>query len=184
MAIQIERHQFTIDDLHRMVEAGVLPEDGRVELIEGDIIEMSPIGDPHAETVDTLAEPLIKLAPADVRFRSQNPLWIDERTMVQPDLMLLRRQSYRHQTPRPADVLLLIEVSDSTLRYDRDVKIPLYARAGVPEVWLVDLQGEVVTRYSGVRDGEYRLIERLRRGDRIAATLVPSVEIDVDILFS
>ncbi len=98
--------------------------------------------------------------------------------------MLLRRQSYRNETPTPEDVLLVIEVCDTTLRYDRDVKVPLYARAGIPEVWLVDLQAEVVTRYSGVRDGEYRLIERLRRGDRIVATLVPSVEIAVDDLFS
>lgn len=155
-----------------------------MELIEGDIVEMSPIGDPHAETVDVATRDLGQRIPDDVRIRIQNPLQIDRHTLVQPDLMLLWERSYRHRTPQPDDVLLVIEVSDTTLRYDRDVKVPLYARAGVPEDWLVELHAEVVTRHSGVRHGEYRLIERPRRRDRIAATLVPSVEIAVDDLFS
>ena len=184
MALQIERHQFTIDDLHHMIEAGILPEDGRVELIEGDIVEMSPIGDPHAETVDELNEMLVVEGRSNARVRVQNPLRIDDRTMVQPDLMLVRRQSYRNQTPGPEDVLLIIEVSDTSLRHDREVKIPLYARAGISEVWLVDLHAEVVTRYTDVRDGEYWRIDRLRRGDRLTAIMVPSVDIAVETLFA
>ncbi len=184
MALQIERHQFTIDDLHRMIETGILPEDGRVELIEGDIVEMSPIGDPHAETVDVASRDLGRQVPNTIRVRVQNPLRIDDRTMVQPDVMLLRERSYRHQTPTFEDVLLVIEVSDTTLRYDREVKVPLYARAGIPEVWLVDLQAEVVVRHTDLLDGEYQQVELLRRGGTVTATLVPSVAISVDDLFA
>lgn len=184
MALQIERHQFTIDDLHHMIEAGILPDDGRVELIDGDIVEMSPIGDPHAETVDIASRDLGRLVPDTVRVRAQNPLRLDERTMVQPDIMLLQERSYRRQIPTTDDVLLLIEVSDTSLRHDREVKIPLYARAGISEVWLVDLHPEVVTRYTDVRDGEYWRIDRLRRRDRLTAIMVPSVDIAVETLFA
>ncbi len=125
------RHRFTAEEYHRMGEAGLFGEDDRVELIEGEIIEMTPIGSRHAGTVKRL------------------PLRLGRRSEPQPDIALLRPRDDFYATGHPAaaDVLLLIEVAEASLRYDREVKIPLYARHGIPAVWLVDLAGRELTAH-------------------------------------
>ena len=137
------RHKVSLEEFHRMVEAGVFPEDLRLELVEGDLVEMSPIGPKHAATVRRLTAHFASLAARGEALLSiQNPLVVGASELY-PDLALLRPdpEDYRFRHPEGKDALLVVEVADTTLRYDLDTKLPLYAKAGVPEVWVVDLPG-------------------------------------------
>src|SRR5436190_15615228 len=137
MAVTVKRRRFTLDEYHRMGKTGILSEDDRVELIEGEIIEMSPIGSRHAACVDRFNELIARLR-LNIIVRVQSSIQLDDYSQPQPDLALLRRRDdfYSSSLPRPADVLLVIEVADTTLEYDRFVKLPLSAHAGIPEAWL------------------------------------------------
>jgi len=132
-----------------MADAAILREDDRVELIEGEIIDMTPIGSRHASVLNRLNEIMTAPARGKAIVSVQNPIVLDEHSEPQPDLMLLepREDYYADRHPRPRDVLLLVEVADSSADYDRRVKIPLYATSGVAEVWLIDLQGEALEVY-------------------------------------
>jgi Uma2 family endonuclease len=143
------RHRFTADEYHRMGESGLFSEDDRVELIEGEIIEMTPIGSRHAGTVKRLIRLLSQAVEDRAIVAAQDPLRLSPRSEPQPDIALLRPRDdfYTTSHPGPADVLLLVEVAEASLRYDREVKIPLYARHGIPAVWLVDLAGRELTAY-------------------------------------
>ena len=134
-------HRLTVDEYYRMAEVGVLAPDARVELIEGDIVDMAPIGSRHAAAVNLLTERLFRvLADAALVF-VQSPVRLNRRSEPQPDLAVVRPRGDRYASghPTPADVWLLIEVSDTTLRFDLDVKSILYARHSIPELWVVDL---------------------------------------------
>uniref|UniRef100_A0A7V4ANN3 Uma2 family endonuclease n=1 Tax=Thermus tengchongensis TaxID=1214928 RepID=A0A7V4ANN3_9DEIN len=157
------RHRFSTEDFHRMYEAGILPEDARVELVEGEIANMSPIGKKHAYVLNTLVDLLSPLRGQAV-LSIQNPLVLGPFTEVYPDLALLKppRTRYRDRLPEGEDVLLLVEVADTSLDYDLNVKVPLYARAGVPEVWVVDLARDrvhVFRRPAGEGYGEREALE-------------------------
>ena len=143
------RHRFTADEYHRMGESGLFGEDDRVELIEGEIIEMTPIGSRHAGTVKRLLQRLSQSVGTRAIVAVQDPLALATRSEPEPDIALLRPRDdfYTTSHPGPADVLLLVEVAEASLRYDREVKIPLYARHGIPAVWLVDLAGRELTAY-------------------------------------
>jgi Uma2 family endonuclease len=143
------RHRFTAEEYHRMGEAGLFGEDDRVELIEGEIIEMTPIGSRHAGTVKRLIRLLGQAVGEQAIISAQDPLRLGPRSEPQPDIALLRPRDDFYATGHPAaaDVLLLIEVAEASLRYDREVKIPLYARHGIPAVWLVDLAGRELTAH-------------------------------------
>ena len=134
------RHSITVTEYVRMGEAHVFAHDARLELMEGEIVEMAPIGSAHAAVVDTLASLLHEVAPRAM-VRVQNPLVLGERSAPQPDVVLLRPRAdrYFNSHPTAADALLVVEVADTTLRYDLEVKRPLYARAGVAELWIVDI---------------------------------------------
>jgi Uma2 family endonuclease len=168
-AATVEPWRFTAADYHRMGEAGIFHEDDRVELIEGVILRMSPIGDRHAGRVIVLNDLFSTRLAGRALVSVQNPLRLTERSEPEPDLVIMRRpkdaQSVR--APHPHDVLLLIEVADTTLAFDRDTKVPLYAAAGIPEVWLLDLQGDRLRVYREPHEGEYRSITVLTRGDSI-----------------
>ena len=140
-------YRLTVTDYHRMGEAGILGPDMRTELIDGEIVEMPPIGHPHAGTVKLIANRLKETVGLAAVVAVQDPVWLDDHTEPLPDIALLRPRAdyYRNGHPGPADVLLLVEVADSSLRYDREVKLPRYARAGIPLVWLVDLTGSRLT---------------------------------------
>jgi Uma2 family endonuclease len=170
---EVTRRRFTVHDYHRMGEAGILHEDDRVELIEGEIVEMAAIGTRHFACVNGLTRLLVRGVGDAAIVSVQNPVRLDEHTEPQPDLAVLQTRDYRESLPRPEDVLLLIEVSDTTLSYDRNVKLPLYARAGIPEVWIVDLAGETVERYTGPSGDSYRHVERARRGEEIRSAALP-----------
>ena len=142
MSHAIKRRRFTVEEYHRMGEAGILPEDSRVELIDGIVAVREPIGSHHAGTVNALGHLWMSRLGGRAIVQVQNPVeFPEELSELQPDIALLRPRPdfYRAAHPRAADVLLLIEVADTTLRLDRRVKIPLYGRAGVLEAWLLDL---------------------------------------------
>jgi Uma2 family endonuclease len=153
-------HRLSVADYHRMSETGILGPDLRTELIDGEVIEMPPIGHPHAGTVNLLADRLRDQVRGQALVAVQNPVCLDGRSEPLPDLALLRLRPdyYRNGHPGPGDVLLLIEVADTSLVYDREVKIPRYARAGIPEVWLVELGGRRLSIYRRPGANGYREI--------------------------
>ena len=141
------RHRVDVDAYHRMGEAGVFAPGERVELIEGDLIDMAPIGQGHAAVVNGLNEALVLACAGRAIVSPQNGLRLDQWSEPEPDFAILRRRADFYATgerPGPADVLLLVEVADSSLRFDRRVKLPLYARMGIVEVWLIDLKARVL----------------------------------------
>jgi len=177
---RLSRWRFTVHDYHRMGEAGILHEDDRVELIEGELVEMTAIGTRHFSCVNRLTRMLVMHAGDDAIVSVQNPVRLNEYTEPQPDLAVIRPRDYRESLPEPDDVLLLIEVSDTTLAYDRGVKLALYARAGIGEVWIVDLPNETIERYTSPSADGYRHADQKGRGQTLESTalsgLVPSVD--------
>lgn len=179
-----QRRRFDVDDYYRMAEAGILGPKDRVELIEGEIVEMAPVGSEHAGTTDLLTSVFARaVTDQQILMRIQGPLRLDSANEPQPDLMLLRPRAdfYRASHPTAADVLLLVEVADSSLAYDRGPKLDLYARYGVPEVWIVDLVNRVVEVCRQPRPEGYAERQRLSEGP-LAPPLVPSVTVDVAAL--
>ncbi len=143
---QLERHRFSAAEYQRMVEVGILSEDDRVELIEGEIVAMSPMGSRHAACVDRLNAAFAARLGQEAIVRVQSPVRLDDFSEPEPDLALLRPRAdfYAEAHPTPADILLVVEVMEASREYDRKVKVPLYARAGIQEVWLVDaVEGQV-----------------------------------------
>lgn len=153
----VPRHRLTRADYHRLGEAGILGEDDRVELLEGQLVDMSPIGPRHALAVDALAELLLPAIAGRAALRVQNPIELDETTEPQPDIALVQRpwQGYPHAHPGPADILLLVEVADTSLDTDRGAKLELYARSGIREVWIVDLTANRVLIFRGPSGNGY-----------------------------
>lgn len=178
-------HRFTADDYHRMGEAGVLPPDGRFELIRGEVVEMSPIGSAHAGIVRRLARLLQQQVGTEAIVDIQNPVRLDEWSEPQPDLALLRPRAddYFQRLPGGSDCLLVIEVADTTLAYDRDTKLPLYGAAGVAEAWLIDLQGCSVECHTNPSASGFRDCHRALPSETITATAVPGVSLDLQGLF-
>ena len=182
----LTRHKLTVDDYYRMADAGILTGDDRVELIDGEIIDMPPIGQDHAGTVNRLAEALIQAFAGRAIVSTQNPIRLDDLSEPQPDFAVLRRRADFYTTgerPGSDDVLLLIEVADSSLRFDRTVKLPLYARAGIPEVWIVDLRRRVVDVHRAPGDGRYDDIVTKQMGDTLSPALAPEVRLTLDQVF-
>lgn len=186
LAPWVPRRLITTEEYHRMADAGILTEDDRVELIEGELVTMSPIGSDHTGMVNWLTRTLV-LAVGDRAIVSvQNPVRLNSRSEPQPDFALLRPRpdDYRSVTPAPDDVLLIIEIANSSLNYDRTVKRPLYARSGIPEFWIVDLSGQEVEVCRGLADGAYRAVVRVGRGGALEPHLLPGVVIRVDALLA
>jgi Uma2 family endonuclease len=178
------RRRFTVHEYHRMAEAGILHEDDRVELIEGEIVEMSPIGGRHAKCVIELMRLLVPVVGEEARVSPQNPVRLGDYGEPQPDIAVLRiSERYRAgELSESEDVLLLVEVSDTSLRYDREIKLPLYARAVVREVWIVDLANEAIERHTEPTGDSYRLTERARRGETLRSKALPELVVPVDAL--
>ena len=184
MQIEVARKRFTVDDYYRMAETGILTQSDRVELIEGEIVEMSPIGDRHMMAVNR-ANMIFARGVGDRAVVSvQNPAHMDRYNEPQPDVVLIRPREgfYGSSHPDPQDVLLLIEVSDSTLRFDRRVKLPIYARSGIQEVWIVDLNGDVIHVHRQPKDGAYTSVETRDRSQKISAAAFPEFTIPVSEL--
>jgi Uma2 family endonuclease len=172
-------HRWSVDEYHQMAQAGLLDETDRVELIEGELIDMAPIGSKHAFLVDRLAELLSSGPNAGHMVRVQNPVVLGERNEPQPDIALVRRVSYIDRHPCSDDILLIVEVSDTTLEYDREVKLALYARHGIPEVWLLDVKAGELTAYQDPAEGQYRLIRKPTAAEAVSPVLVPGMTISL-----
>ena len=180
-ATQPARKLFTVDEYYAMADAGILTEGERVELIEGEIIVMSPIGNEHAASVDIATRILVPITIGRASVRVQSHVRLDENNQPEPDVLLLKwsDDAYRHRAPAAEDVLLLIEVSHASLAYDRGVKLALYARFLVPEVWLANIPARIIEAYTDPVDGEYTVARVYRPGETISPTAFPYIILPV-----
>lgn len=179
---QVERRYFDADEYHRMVEAGILSEDDRVELIQGEILRMAPIGLRHAACVDRLTALFGGYVSETATVRVQSPVHLDDHSEPQPDAALLRprRDFYASGHPGPADIFLIVEVADTSLEYDRTYKLPLYARAGIVEVWLVDLSNSVIETYTQPVDVQYQAKRQVAGAEALAPQSFPDLQLSAD----
>jgi Uma2 family endonuclease len=183
----LPRHRVSVDEYYRMDEVGLLAPDVRTELIEGEIIEMPPIAISHAGTVGLLTHLLSAALGQSAQIRVQQPARLDNYSEPQPDLTVVRPRDdfYRtHHHPGPADTLLIVEVSQSSLRLDRDVKVPLYARHQVPEIWLIDLDHDRIHFFRMPRDRAYTEISFTDRPKVVELAALPGVTVDLSSLFA
>ncbi len=181
MSVQIGRRLFTVEDYHRMAEAGVFGPDERVELIEGEIVEMSPIGRQHAACVTWLDRRFQRVLGDLAVIIVQNPLELRPRSEPQPDVALLkaREDLYRGALPTAQDTLLAIEVSDTTYERDRNVKMPLYARQGIAEFWIVNIPDEAIEVFLKPGPRGYRKVARFGRGKVVRPSAFPDATVAV-----
>ena len=174
--------RFRVEDFRRMTEAGILPEESGWEIIDGYLIDKMSIGSKHASTVKRLNRKLTRLFDDKVIISVQDPIHIDEFNEPEPDIMLLkpREDFYAENHPIPQDVLLLIEVSDSTVEYDRKYKKTLYAAAGIVEFWIVNLPDETVECYSSLKNGTYHLARISEKGETVESNSVENLKLSVE----
>ena len=177
----VTRRPLTVADYHRMGEAGILTRDDRVELIEGELIAMAPIGSQHSGTINAFNRHLIRALGDSGIVAVQNPVQLDDHSEPQPDFAVLkpRPDDYRLAMPRPEDVLLLIEVADSSLRYDRSIKRHLYARHGIPEFWIVDLAAGAIEVYRTPAGDDYTSATSVGREATLTLARLPNVTVPV-----
>ena len=173
--------RFTVAEYYAMAEAGILTEDDRVELIDGVIVEMSPVGSRHVGVVNGFNRALTEAVGRRAVVQVQSPIRLDDGTEPRPDLALLRDRPdfYSSSHAEPSDVLLLIEVADSSVNYDRNEKLPRYARAGIPEVWLTVLPEDVVEAHTEPTDNGYRVTRRFRADDVLRPGCFEDIEIPI-----
>lgn len=185
MALQQVTHRFTAVDYEHMIEAGVFVDSGRIELWDGEIVEMTPIGLSHEEVVDRLTRLWTDFLGHRAIVKIQGSVVIDARSQPQPDVSILlpRDDFYRHRRPGPADITLLIEVSDTSVAYDRNIKMPRYAAAGIREGWVVDLRHEVVHVSTDPAPGGYATTHTVTRGELVSPGAYPDALFPVDDIF-
>ena len=177
--VEIIRRRFTVDEYYRLLEADILHEDERVELIEGEIVAMSPMKPRHGNTIERSTTNLVLAVHPIATVRVQCPIQVGTRSLPEPDLAIVRAERPTDAHPFPADIFIAIEVADSSLDYDRTVKFPLYAAAGIPEAWLVNLTNDTIERHSAPRDGRYMQIAIYGRADTITSVSLPALTIPV-----
>ena len=160
------RHRLTVADFHSLAEAGAFGPEERVELIRGELIDMTPIGNRHAAAVRNLINELASQMGGAILVDAQNPIRLGEGSAPQPDVFLLqrRKEGYGGRLPDADDARLVIEIADTSLAYDRDVKLPLYANHGIPEAWLVDLTNDRVQVFTGPLGEDYGHMDLFRTG--------------------
>jgi Uma2 family endonuclease len=172
------RARLSVGQFHRMGETGILAPDARVELIEGDLIQMAPIGQRHLHIVNRLNRALVSAVGAEAIVSVQNPVALDSYSEAYPDLTVLRRDAEREgRLPTADDVLLLVEVADTTLRYDRTTKLQLYAKHAIREVWIVNVSEAVLEVHRDPGDGAYRTNLKRTKDQSIAPVALPGVEL-------
>lgn len=176
-AVTLRTRKFDVEEYHRLGEAGILHDDDRIELIEGELVEMAPIGGEHATIVSTFTMIVARQCDSTQLLHVQNPLRLNRESEPQPDLVLARFVPKSRDVPNFKDALLVIEVSDSTYNYDRKIKAPLYARAGVPELWIVDCQNRRVEIHSDAKGGEFSNIVVVDE----SATITPGLAKNINV---
>ena len=178
------KHRITVDAYYRMGETGIIAPDARVELIDGEIIDMAPMGSAHASVLSMLNQRLVTVLASRAEVRCQLPIQLDQHSQPEPDIALLKPRAdfYRGGHPSASDVLLVIEVADTSLEFDRSVKVPLYARHGIAEVWLVDLQNRLFTIHREPKDGIYRDTRTTGAPGAVELSRIPGVSVDLGSL--
>lgn len=182
MAVELKRRRFTRAEYHRMAETGILKPNARVELIDGEIIEMSPIGGPHVACVDRLTRIFTRGVGDDTIVRIQGSIALSDDGEPEPDVVLLRfREDFYASDPATErDVLLIVEVADTSELYDRTTKGPLYACHGIPELWIADLSRQWVTRFTDPTPGDYATSRVYRRGESLTPLAFPDLAVAVN----
>jgi len=178
------RLRFSVDEYYKMIELGLLKDYEKAEIIEGELIKKMTVGNRHAFVVDVLTRYFVKNVSDDVRVRIQNPIRLSNFTEPEPDLVLADLTKFdgkRH--PRPEETLLVVEVSDSTLKYDRETKLSLYGEAQIPEVWIVNLPKNIVEIHQKPSDGIYQFVKIFKRGERVVSETLPGLSISTDDIF-
>lgn len=178
---QPRRLRFSVDEYYKMIDLGLLKDYEKAEIIDGELIQKMPIGDRHALVVDLLNKFFIRNVSDVIRVGIQNPLRVTDYNEPEPDVVLSDLTKYdgnRH--PRPDEVILVVEVSDSTLKYDRDVKIPLYAESEIPEVWIVNLKKDLIEVHQKPDSGIYQLTQIFKKGETITSSVLPDLSLKVD----
>ena len=178
----INKKLFTVDEYHHMAEVGILPETRRFELIRGEIIEMTVPGSPHSGRVNRLNRLFTSRLGQTVIVSVQNPVQLDAQSEPVPDLALLepRPDFYTAAHPLPKDVLLVVEISDTTVKYDSSVKAAVYAEAGIHEYWLLDVNKDVLVVRTDPAAGEYRSAQTLHRGEMVSPQKLPATSFTID----
>jgi Uma2 family endonuclease len=171
--------RLTVDEFEELGRRGVYGEDDRVELINGEVVAMSPVGGKHVEVLNLLTRVASRQVGDEYLVQVQSPIRISTDGEPMPDLAIVRDRPYGGQLPTEADTLLVIEVSDTTLRYDRTTKLPLYAAAGIPEAWIVNLRDHRIERFAEPRDGAYRQSVVAGLGQTLASLVVPALVVEV-----
>ena len=181
MRAEIPKKLFTVAEYYRMAEVGILDPDARLELLEGEIVQMSPVGVRHVASVNRANRLFWKKLGDRVVVSVQNPVQLSEYTEPQPDVVLLkpREDCYEEKKASWEDALLVIEISDTTIRRDRDIKLPLYAKSGVPELWIDDLKNNTIFVYRDPGQTTYATTLVLKRGDPISIAAVPDIVFQV-----
>lgn len=181
----VRRHRWTVDEYHRMGEAGLLANEDRVELVEGELVQMAPIGSEHAGAVGALTRLLVMAVGERAIVFVQNPLRLEQRSEPQPDFAVLRPRAdeYHGALPTAQDVLLIVEVADSSLAYDRGLKLELYARHRIPEVWVMNLTSQEVEVFRAPQGAAYTSRARFGRLSTLEIAALPGVSIPADRVF-
>lgn len=182
MSVEIHKRLFSVDEYHQMVRTGILSEADRVELIEGEIVQMSPIGRRHAACVNRLNQLFSRRLGTAVLVSIQNPVSLSQHSQPQPDVALLRPRAdfYASGHPGSDDILLVVEVAETSAQFDREVKIPLYAEAGIPEVWLVDLAAGTISVHRGPTAGGYDQVHTISSGELPSLLSLPQIRLSAD----
>jgi len=185
MTVDVVRRRFTVDEYLHMAQVGILTTRDRVELLDGEIVEMTPIGRPHAACVADLMRVLLIGVGQRAVVWPRGPIRLSESSQPEPDVTLLRSRPvpYRDADAGPRDVMLLIEVSDTSLRRDREIKLPLYAGAGIPKYWIVDVQDGVIEVHTSPSGARYGSVRRFGRGESVSPLAFPDLRIAVDEVF-
>jgi Uma2 family endonuclease len=182
MATELTPRRITVDEYHRMAEVGILSEDERTELIDGEILCMSPLGGRHVEVVGKPNHLLVQAAGDAWRVNVQCPIALPPYGEPQPDFAVVRTRSYGRMLPEAEDVLMVIQVSDTSLSYDQEIKLPLYAQAAIPEAWIIDINGRTVKRHSEPVNGFYTSTKTAGPGMEIESAVLPGQTLDVDAI--
>jgi Uma2 family endonuclease len=184
MSVDVVRRRFTVDEYQHMAEAGILTKRDRVELLDGEIVEMTPSGIRHGAAVSALIRLFVTGLGERAVVWPQLTIRLSPRSAPEPDVAIARRRSYRSAYPTAEDVLLLIEVADTSLRRDRDLKLPLYAEAGIREYWIVDVSRDEVKAYTNPSGSGYASVQTFRRGESVSPSVFPDLRIAVDEIFA
>ncbi len=182
---QPRRLRFSVDDYYKMIEMGMIDDYEKAEIIDGEMIPKMSIGERHAWIVDLLARYFIERLPKMILVRNQNPLRLSDFDETEPEIVLADLTKYdgrRH--PRPAETILVVEVSDTSLKQDRDVKLPLYAEAGIAEVWIVNLIHNVIEIHHDPNFGIYQRVQIFKAGEQIVSAALPEFVLEVDSVIS